>query len=382
MDGPLKIRINERLTEISSAPDTPLLYVLSDELHLQGPRFGCGLAQCGSCSVLLNGEEIRSCVTPVSAAEGKSATTLEGLPAWYAKQKKLGKVPALHPVQQAFIDEQAVQCGYCFNGMIIQAAELLSKTPQPTEAQIRTAMNGHLCRCGSYPRVIKAIQRAAEKIDPSRDIEPAGERRENDQGSQNRRSISRRFLLRREFLKVGGALVIGFSMRSFLSGESLAAQAAAPIARGAIAGPPDPKHIDTWLAIHSDNTATVYIGYVELGQGSTTSLLQIAAEELDLDMGQGQYPSPGHEYHAESGRYVFQLVHRSRKPGNPHGCRGGSPGVAAARVEKTRRAYRAAHRVAWQSWLSRIRRAARARSATASWSATSRSISPSRERRR
>ena len=173
MRGKLKIRVNERVTEIAAAPHTPLLYVLSDELQLQGPRFGCGLAQCGSCSVLVNGEEVRSCVTPVSAVAGKSVTTLEGLPAWYAKQKKLAKVPALHPVQQAFIDEQAVQCGYTlgdscanalceFNGMIIQAAELLSKTPQPTEAQIRTAMNGHLCRCGSYPRVIKAIQRAAE----------------------------------------------------------------------------------------------------------------------------------------------------------------------------------------------------------------------------
>jgi aerobic-type carbon monoxide dehydrogenase small subunit (CoxS/CutS family) len=176
MDGPLKIRVNERLTEISSAPDTPLLYVLSDELHLQGPRFGCGLAQCGSCSVLLNGEEIRSCVTPVSAVEGKSVTTLEGLPAWYARQRKLVPAPALHPVQEAIIEEQAVQCGYCFNGMIVTAAALLAKTPQPTEAQIRTAMNGHLCRCGSYPRVIKAIRRAAQKIDPSRvlDIEPAG----------------------------------------------------------------------------------------------------------------------------------------------------------------------------------------------------------------
>jgi aerobic-type carbon monoxide dehydrogenase small subunit (CoxS/CutS family) len=162
MASKLKLRVNERVTEITAARDTPLLYVLSDELHLQGPRFGCGLAQCGSCSVLMNGEEIRSCVTPVSAVQDKSVTTLEGLPAWYAKQKKLVKVPALHPVQQAFIDEQAVQCGYCFNGMIIQAAELLSKTPQPTEAQIRTAMNGHLCRCGSYPRVIKAIQRAAQ----------------------------------------------------------------------------------------------------------------------------------------------------------------------------------------------------------------------------
>jgi aerobic-type carbon monoxide dehydrogenase small subunit (CoxS/CutS family) len=176
MDGPLKIRVNERLTEISSAPDTPLLYVLSDELHLQGPRFGCGLAQCGSCSVLLNGEEIRSCVTPVSAVQGKSVTTLEGLPAWYARQRKLVHAPAWHPVQEAIMEEQAVQCGYCFNGMIVTAAALLAKTPQPTEAQIRTAMNGHLCRCGSYPRVIKAIRRAAQKIDPSRvlDIEPVG----------------------------------------------------------------------------------------------------------------------------------------------------------------------------------------------------------------
>jgi aerobic-type carbon monoxide dehydrogenase small subunit (CoxS/CutS family) len=153
--------VNERAYEVSAAPDTPLLYVLSNELQLQGPRFGCGLAQCGSCSVLVDGAEIRSCVTPVSAVAGKSVTTLEGLPHWYAKQKKLAKAPELHPVQQAMIDEQAVQCGYCFNGMIIQAAELLAKTPQPTEAEIRAAMNGHLCRCGSYPRVIKAIQRAA-----------------------------------------------------------------------------------------------------------------------------------------------------------------------------------------------------------------------------
>jgi aerobic-type carbon monoxide dehydrogenase small subunit (CoxS/CutS family) len=164
MASKLRIRVNEGLHDVEAAPDTPLLYVLMGELQLQGPRFGCGLAQCGSCSVLLNGEEIRSCVTPVSAIAGKSVTTLEGLPRWYAKQQKLRKAPALHPVQQTIIDEQAVQCGYCFNGMIIQAAELLSRTPQPTEAQIRTAMNGHLCRCGSYPRVIRAIQRAAEKM--------------------------------------------------------------------------------------------------------------------------------------------------------------------------------------------------------------------------
>jgi len=160
----LTITINERQRTIASAPDTPLLYVLSNELELQGPRFGCGLAQCGSCSVLVNGVETRSCVTPVSAVAQKSVTTLEGLPAWYAAQKKLAQTPAMHPVQQAMLDEQAAQCGYCYNGMIIKASELLSKNATPTDAQIRTAMNGHLCRCGTYPRIIQAVQRASKAM--------------------------------------------------------------------------------------------------------------------------------------------------------------------------------------------------------------------------
>src|ERR1700722_14551805 len=144
-DG-LNIKVNGKMWPVTAAPDTPLLYVLANDLRLQGPRFGCGLAQCGACSVLVNGVETRSCVTQVSAVQGKSVVTLEGLPAWYAAQKKLSRAPELHPVQQAMIDEQAVQCGFCFNGMIIKSSELLSKTPRPTEAQIRTAMNGHLCR--------------------------------------------------------------------------------------------------------------------------------------------------------------------------------------------------------------------------------------------
>ena len=164
MAAELKINVNGQPWKVAGAPDTPLLYVLANELRLQGPRFGCGLAQCGSCSVLVNGVETRSCVTRVSAVAGKSLTTLEGLPAWYAAQRKLSSAPALHPVQQAMIDEQAVQCGYCYNGMIVKASELLSKNPQPTDAQIRTAMNGHLCRCGTYPRIIKAIQRASKLI--------------------------------------------------------------------------------------------------------------------------------------------------------------------------------------------------------------------------
>src|SRR6201997_1839331 len=131
----MEIKVNERSWKVTAAPDTPLLYVLANELQLQGPRFGCGLAQCGSCSVLVNGVETRSCVTPVSTVQGKSVTTLEGLPAWYATQRKLATAPALHPVQQALIDEQAVQCGYCYNGMIVKASELLSKNAQPTDAQ-------------------------------------------------------------------------------------------------------------------------------------------------------------------------------------------------------------------------------------------------------
>jgi aerobic-type carbon monoxide dehydrogenase small subunit (CoxS/CutS family) len=164
MANGLSIRVNEQLRAVTATADTPLLYVLSNELLLQGPRFGCGLAQCGSCSVLVDGVEIRSCVTPVGSVEGKSITTLEGLPAWYARQKKLQMIPALHPVQHALIDEQAVQCGYCYNGMVIKASELLSKNSNPTEAQIRSAMNGHLCRCGTYPRILKAIVRASQAM--------------------------------------------------------------------------------------------------------------------------------------------------------------------------------------------------------------------------
>jgi aerobic-type carbon monoxide dehydrogenase small subunit (CoxS/CutS family) len=156
-----ELHVDGRRRTTEAAADTPLLYVLTGDLDLKGPRFGCGLAQCGSCSVLIDGVETRSCVTPLSAVGTKAITTLEGLPAWH--KAKGGKVTkeGLHPVQQAMVDEQAMQCGYCFNGMIIKAAELLSKTPHPTEAEIRRAMNGHLCRCGTYPRIIKAIQRAS-----------------------------------------------------------------------------------------------------------------------------------------------------------------------------------------------------------------------------
>ena len=164
MADELTLEVNGKTSTVAVPPDTPLLYVLMNDLGLLGPRFGCGLAQCGACSVLVDGVEIRSCVTPASAVVGKSVTTLEGLPAYYAERMNLDRSPELHPLQEAMIAEQAAQCGYCFNGQIIKGAELLFRTPQPTEAEIRAAMNGHLCRCGMYPRIMAAIQRAAKTI--------------------------------------------------------------------------------------------------------------------------------------------------------------------------------------------------------------------------
>ncbi len=161
MTDEIELRVNGRRQRVEAAADTPLLYVLTDELGLRGPRFGCGLAQCGSCSVLVDGAERRACVTAAAAVAGKEITTLEGLPAWYAARHNLRHAPALHPVQQAMLDEQAPQCGYCYNGMIVKAAELLAGNPAPTDAEIRKAMNGHLCRCGTYPRILAAIRRAA-----------------------------------------------------------------------------------------------------------------------------------------------------------------------------------------------------------------------------
>ncbi len=164
MADDLKIKVNGRMWPVSASPDTPLLYVLTNELELHGPRFGCGLAQCGSCSVLADGVEIRSCQTRVAEVGERSITTLEGLPALYAAQKGMAQAPELHPLQQAFVDEQSLHCGYCYNGMTIKGAELLAQTPKPTDAQIRAHMNGHLCRCGTYPRIMKAIQLASTRM--------------------------------------------------------------------------------------------------------------------------------------------------------------------------------------------------------------------------
>ena len=145
-----RIKVNGQHYDVSSDPETPLLYVLRNELRLRGPKFGCGLAQCGACTVHYAGEATRSCVLPVGTVE-EEVTTVEGL----------GSPAKPHPLQEAFISEQAVQCGYCINGMIMTAAALLKKVPNPTESQIREALDNNLCRCGTHMRIIKAVKRAA-----------------------------------------------------------------------------------------------------------------------------------------------------------------------------------------------------------------------------
>jgi isoquinoline 1-oxidoreductase alpha subunit len=163
------ITVNGIRREVQAPDDTPLLYVLRNDLQLTGPQFGCGLAQCGACSVLIEGKEVRSCVTPISTVANQEITTLEGLPARWAKQKGLSAEEAqrtLHPVQQAWIEEQTPLCGFCQSGMMIVATELLERNPNPSVPQIKEVFttsgpSPHLCRCGSYTAIIDAVKHAA-----------------------------------------------------------------------------------------------------------------------------------------------------------------------------------------------------------------------------
>jgi aerobic-type carbon monoxide dehydrogenase small subunit (CoxS/CutS family) len=172
MASELSLTVNAEKRVVSAPPETPLLFVLRNELKLTGPRLGCGMAQCGACSVLLDGEEVRACVTPISYAVGKQVTTIEGMSAVWAAEKGLSAADAantLHPIQQVWIDEQVPQCGYCQSGMMIAAMQLLSKNRNPTVAQIKDAFTNtppspHLCRCGTYAAIIDAVQRAAKAM--------------------------------------------------------------------------------------------------------------------------------------------------------------------------------------------------------------------------
>ena len=146
----IAFNVNGARRAVTADADTPLIYILRNDLKLKGTRFGCGQGVCGCCTVLLDGRSVQSCNTPMSAVEGRTVTTIEGL----------GSGASLHPLQEAFIEEQAGQCGYCLTGIIMGAAALLSRNPSPTDAQIRSELDIHLCRCGSYDRILRAIRRA------------------------------------------------------------------------------------------------------------------------------------------------------------------------------------------------------------------------------
>lgn len=151
MDQLVTLTVNGQTHRLAVEPETPLIYILRNDLGLKSPKFGCGLEQCGACKVIIDGEAVPSCRLPVALAEGREIVTLEGL----------GTLEALHPVQQAFLDEQAAQCGFCTAGMIVAAAALLDQNPQPGESDIRQALAVHLCRCGTYHRILRAVRRAA-----------------------------------------------------------------------------------------------------------------------------------------------------------------------------------------------------------------------------
>ncbi len=148
----VNLRVNGVVQHVTTDEATPLLYVLRNDLNLLGTRFGCGSGQCGACHVLVDGVSVPSCDTPLGSVQGKSITTVEGL----------ADGAALHPLQQAFVDEQAAQCGYCLSGVLITAMELLRKNANPTDAEVRAALNQHLCRCGSHNRIVRAVLRAAQ----------------------------------------------------------------------------------------------------------------------------------------------------------------------------------------------------------------------------
>lgn len=148
----ISLKVNGVSRSVPAEPDTPLLYVLRNDLELNGAKFGCGLAQCGACTVLIDGKAVRSCVTPIGTLGKSEITTIEGL----------GSLAKPHALQQAFIQEQAAQCGYCISGMIMSAKELLDRNPRPSEQDVRTALEGNLCRCGTHNRIINAVLRAAQ----------------------------------------------------------------------------------------------------------------------------------------------------------------------------------------------------------------------------
>jgi nicotinate dehydrogenase subunit B len=232
MPREITLKVNGEIHRVNVEPETPLIYVLRNDLGLKGTKIGCGLEQCGACKVIIDGQAVPSCRLPVRNVQGLSITTIEGL----------GTAEEPHPLQQAFVEERAIQCGYCTSGMIITAKALLDRRRYPTDEEIRAEFTEDLCRCGVYDRVVRAIKRA----------------------------IGRPFLTPVFEVKVEGAA--GSTSRSSAPNHDLP---------GPLAHTPD---LDSWLRVNSEGSVTVFTGKVEIGQGIRTAVAQIAAEELDVSL--------------------------------------------------------------------------------------------------
>jgi nicotinate dehydrogenase subunit A len=226
------LKVNDANHEIVTSPETPLLYILRNDLGLKGPKYGCGLEQCNACKVLIDGQDVPSCKLPVSQLVGLAITTVEGL----------GTAHSPHPLQEAFIQEQAIQCGYCAPGMIIAAQGLLNRVRYPTNEQIREALSGNICRCGVHERVRRAIRLRIGRPDDK----PLYE-------------------------------VIEMPPLT----ETQPDQSANPDLPPSRLRHPD---LDSWVRINTDETITIFSGKVEIGQGIKTAVAQLAAEELDVDL--------------------------------------------------------------------------------------------------
>ena len=281
----MTLKVNGREHQVDADPDTPLLYVLRDDLKLNAAKFGCGLGQCGACTVIVDGKAVLSCVTPMVLLEGKQVTTLEGL----------GTIAEPAPIQRAFMEEQAAQCGYCIAGMMMRAQALLERNSKPTDEQIRAELEPHLCRCGTHMRILRAVHRAAQADGHGGCVA----------GSQRERPMNAPVILdRRRVLAGGGALIVSFSLAGALAQQQDAPAAApAPSLPGSLKTSP---YLDSWIRIDADGSITVFTGKAELGQGFKTAFQQIAAEELDVALCLAEGRHRRYQTHGERGLHRRQ----------------------------------------------------------------------------
>ncbi len=289
----IELKVNGHSHNVSADPDTPLLYVLRGDLQLNAAKFGCGLGQCGSCTVLVDGAPTLSCVIPIMLLEGRQITTLEGL----------GSLEDPGPMQQAFIEEQAAQCGYCIPGMMMRAQALLQRNPRASDAEIRAQLEPNLCRCGTQRRYVDggsgllagqpcavccghAARYDGYRQRCSRRCQAPPRTLGQTRASRAVSEILMHTVSRRAVLRGTGALLLSFSLSpQAWSQEAAAGQstrlAADPKLPGSLAKSP---LLDAWIRVDADGHVTAFTGKVELGQGIRTALLQVVAEELEISI--------------------------------------------------------------------------------------------------